>query len=221
MFKQETQTQLMLTTLRTRLLMMCSAASIALDGALEALEKGNMGMAASVIEGDNTIDNLEVEIDNLAMSFLVRTQPMASDLRFVVSALRMVNDLERIGDEAVVIAERVTTSQGQSTAAMLESTQNLASLAKKLLSQGIASFRDGDTDLALSICRLDDEIAQEEVASMQLIMSKATDASFDAYTAMHSLLLCRALTRICRRSIHLGEHTYFMLKGNLLKHQRV
>ena len=220
MLKQETQTQLMLTTLRTRLLMMCSAASFALDGALEALEKGNMGMAASVIEADTTIDNLEVEIDNLAMSFLVRTQPMASDLRFVVSALRMVNDIERIGDEAVVIAERVTTSQGQSTVEMLQTTNKLALLAKSLLAQGIACFRENDAELALAICKLDDEIAQEEVSTMQRIMSKATDASLDAYTAMHSLLLCRALTRICRRSLHLGEHTYFMLKGNLLKHQK-
>ena len=222
MLKQETQTQLMLTNLRTRLLVMCAATSIAVDEAVEALAEGSIGRAAAVIEGDSVIDSLETEIDNLAMAFLVRNQPMASDLRFVVGALRMVNDLERIGDEAVVIAERITSSQGQGHAEMTAMTKKLTELARCLLSRSVAAFREGDADLALSICRLEEEVAQEEVSVMQRIMTQASAASpdFDAYTAMHSLLLCRALNRICRRSVNMAEHTYFIAKGTLIKHNR-
>lgn len=222
MLKQETQTQLMLTNLRTRLLVMCAATSIAVDEAMEALTTGSIGRAAAVIEGDTAIDLLETEIDNLAMAFLVRAQPMASDLRFVVGALRMVNDLERIGDEAVVIAERVIASQGQGHTEMAAITKKMKEMAKDLLSRSIAAFREGDAEMALTICRLEEEVTQEEVSVMQRIMTQASAASpdFDAYTAMHSLLLCRALNRICRRSVNMAEHTYFIAKGALIKHHR-
>ena len=106
MNSKETQLQQGLTQLRTRLLVMGAAVGIAVDEACAALESGNTGRAIAVVDGDAAINALENEIDEMALSLLVRNQPMAQDLRMVVGALRMVIDLERIGDEAAGIAER-------------------------------------------------------------------------------------------------------------------
>ena len=112
MTSQETRLQQMLVTLRTRLLVMCAATGLALDDACRALKEGDVGRASAVIDGDDAINALENEIDEKALSLLARVQPVAGDLRFVVIALRMVADLERIGDEAASIAERTLIMQG-------------------------------------------------------------------------------------------------------------
>ncbi|RXE62716.1 PhoU family transcriptional regulator, partial [Muribaculaceae bacterium Isolate-001 (NCI)] len=93
MNQQENYLQQMLVTLRTRLLVMCASVGIALEEAGKALAANDPGRAAAVIESDGSIDELENEIDEMALRLMARTQPVAGDLRFVVSALRMVVDL--------------------------------------------------------------------------------------------------------------------------------
>lgn len=103
--------QQLLATLRTRLLVMAASVGIALEEAGKALAANDPGRATAVMENDAAIDALENEIDEMALQLLARTQPVAGDLRFVVSALRMVVDLERIGDEAVSVAEQAVLMQ--------------------------------------------------------------------------------------------------------------
>ena len=105
MQQQANYLQQLLVSLRTRLLVMCASVGIALEDAGKAMAAGDPGRAASVIENDAAIDALENEIDEMALQLLARTQPVARDLRFVVSALRMVVDLERIGDEDFWVAQ--------------------------------------------------------------------------------------------------------------------
>ena len=103
----EDSSRQMLATLRTRLLVMFAHVGIALDESGKALAQDDAARALAVQEGDAVIDDLENEIDELCLRVMARLQPVAGDLRFVVAALRMVVDLERIGDEAAAIAERV------------------------------------------------------------------------------------------------------------------
>ena len=125
MQQQANYLQQLLVSLRTRLLVMCASVGIALEDAGKAMAAGDPGRAASVIENDAAIDALENEIDEMALQLLARTQPVAGDLRFVVSALRMVVDLERIGDEAVsMLCNRplTETSVAQSAASRMPTT---------------------------------------------------------------------------------------------------
>jgi len=224
---KETQLQQMLTRLRTRLLVMSASVGIAVDEACAALIEGNMGRASAVIDGDEVINNLENEIDDLALALLARNQPVAHDLRFVVASLRMVIDLERIGDEAASIAERALILHSPLPPAVMDTISALMHSANALYKNAVECFRSGDAEQALKLCRNDDdEITQQEVIALQSLMDylytipEQGGGIGQSYAGMHGILICRALSRICRRSANIAEHAYFIVTGLNIKHKK-
>ena len=224
MQEKETQLQQMLTQLRTKLLMMGAAVGIALDEACNAMEEGNEVRAAEVVDGDAAINAMENEIDELALSLLVRNQPVAQDLRFVIGALRMVIDLERIGDEAASIAERTVTMETPLPKEVMDAVGLLMRSAITMYVQAMDAFRKANKEEALGLCRVDDDIAQQEVAALHRVMEYFCgdpDGQRKAmsYEGMNGILICRSLNRICRRCSNIAEHTYFIVEGVNIKHQ--
>ena len=224
---KETQLQQMLTRLRTRILVMSASVGIAVDDACAALIESNVGKASAVIDGDGAINDMENEIDEMALALLVRNQPVAQDLRFVVAGLRMVLDLERIGDEAVSIAERTLILQGQLPPAVINAISDLMSLAGTLYKNAVECFRSGDPRQSLKLCRTDDdEITQQEVRALQSLMDyfyaiqEQGGGIEPSFAGMHGILICRALSRICRRSVNIAEHAYFIATGRNIKHKK-
>lgn len=220
---KETLLEQNLTQLRTRLLVMCAAVGIAVDEACEALTTGNMGKASAVVDGDAAINIMENEIDEMALSLLVRNQPVAQDLRFVVAALRMAVDLERIGDEAVSIAERGIILHETLPEQVTEAVTPLLTAARSLYTRSIDAFRAMDAVKALKLCRSEDESTQMEVKALQTIMQffcleGNAGRNGPTYAGMHGILICRALNRICRRAGNIAEHTYFIVEGVNIKH---
>ena len=220
MREKETQLQHMLTRFRTKLLVMGAAVGIALDEACAALEQANAGRAAAVVDGDDAVNAMENELDELALAILVRNQPVAQDLRFVVGALRLVIDLERIGDEAASIAERTVTMGEPLPAEIMDAVLPLMHSANALYRQAMDAFRSGDGDAALALCRDDDETAQQEVAALQRIMDVFCGGTrrSPGYMGMNGILICKSLNRICRRCANIAEHTYFIAQGVNIKH---
>ena len=147
--------------LRTRLLVMSAAVGIALDESFRALDERSPARAAAVIDGDNVIDDLEDEIDEQALCLLARTQPVACDLRFVVGALRMVADLERIGDEAVSIAEQAILLQD------LGQRPEMPEELRQILQRMSCPW----DDVELSAETPDNTTAETEAADMSGVMS--------------------------------------------------
>ena len=127
MVLQDYTPQHMLATLRTRLLVMYAQVDIALEEAARSYEKGEAVRAIAVCDGDTAIDALENEIDELCLRLMARIKPVAGDLRFVVAALRMVVDLERIGDHCSNIALSVIQDQND----MIEPHEYMEKLNKK------------------------------------------------------------------------------------------
>ena len=223
MYSKETQLQQGLTQLRTKLLVMAASVGIAVDEACAALQTGNAGRAIAVIDGDVAINGLENEIDALALSLLVRNQPVAHDLRAVVGALRMVIDLERIGDEAVSIAERYIILQEMLPVPVMDAVTELMETAKNSYQAAILAFKDEDTQTALAIIENDDECVQKEVMALHYIMDRlclknGATRNSRSQMGMHGILICRSLNRICRRSANIAEHIYFITKGVNIKH---
>jgi phosphate transport system protein len=226
---QETYLQHLVEQLRTRLLVMCSLARNAVNNACAALCEKNISLAIAVIDNDSALDGLENEIDAMALSLLARAQPVARDLRFVVSALRMVIDLERIGDEAVIIAERALLMQDMPLDARnMPTTPQLTQLmdaARNSLRDSIKAFQEEDCALALQVCRSHDDIAQIEMHlihdSLPEYRSLPHDARVDKMYTMHLILVTRSLNRIYRRAENLAEHAYFMVEGSSLKHRKL
>ncbi len=228
MREKETQLQQMLTQLRTKILMMGAAVGIALDEACTALEEGNAIRAAEVVDGDAAVNAMENEIDQLALSLLARNQPVAHDLRFVVGALRMVIDLERIGDEAVSIAERTVAMEKALPPEVVRAVGVLMRSAVSLYVQAMDTFRTANKEGALRLCRVDDEIARQEMAALQRVTEYfcGGPGELDAerkglgFEGMNGILICRSLNRICRRCANIAEHTYFVVEGVNIKHQK-
>ena len=209
-----TQLQQMVTQLRTRLLVMCAAVGISLDEACEAFHSGDTSRAVAVIDGDGAINGLEMEIDEQALTLLARNQPVA-------------HDLERIGDEAVSIAERAVLLQGPPPVPVARAVATLISSARRLFTESAEIFRTEDWRAALRLCSGQDEIMQMEVIALhRFVDSIAAPAFGDTrgmqryQVGMQGILICRALNRICGRSINIAEHTYFIANGVNIKHRR-
>ena len=221
----EDSSRQMLATLRTRLLVMFAHVGIALDESGKALAQDDAARALAVQEGDAVIDDLENEIDELCLRVMARLQPVAGDLRFVVAALRMVVDLERIGDEAAAIAERVLLlhelpiNEGD-----MRRLREMFAQARAAYAQASDAFREEDAQAALNLRADEDDALQAEVALLQALMPMPGEdgrVSGDPRAAIHAMLIVRSLTRIWRRSVNIAEQIYFMRHGASLKHGRV
>ena len=212
----ETHEQLMLDELRTRLLVMCATLEEVVASACAALRKGDMDLAQKVIEHDNEVDDLENEIDKMALSLMVRNQPVARDLRFVLSAVRMVIDLERIGDEATNIADCILRMRGAPYSPASERMTRVIHLAQETLHDAIAAFRDEDIELALKVCRGQNAASQMELCFNGLLEERGVEARELAQI----VLIAHALNTIFRCSFNIAEHAYFMTTGVSIKHRK-
>ena len=222
MVLQDYTPQHMLATLRTRLLVMYAQVDIALEEAARSYEKGEAVRAIAVCDGDTAIDALENEIDELCLRLMARIKPVAGDLRFVVAALRMVVDLERIGDEAVTVAEQTVLMEDVPGRRILtDEVCGMMQRAREAFMRAMDCFREGNGQEALALRNCEDEALQNEMRIVQRLLEllrQEEDKRPDPQLVMHTLLVVRALTRIWRRSVNLAEQVYFMQHGQSLKH---
>ncbi len=220
MSNSENQLQQMIVTLRTRLLVMSAMVGLALDDACKSLQEGDTGRASAVIDGDMAINELENEIDAKALSILARTQPVASDLRFVISAMRMVLDLERIADEAARMAEFAVIMEGLDHVDedILQDINALMKTARRIYTEAIDAFREGDYEKALKVRQHEDEAALLDVHIMHKLSHRR---HVDPQLSIQVILISRTLNRVWRHATNIAEHTYFIYAGESLKHRRV
>ena len=219
---KETRLQHELAGLRTRILVMCAAVGIALDKSRAALEQGGQEQVAAVLEGEAAINSLEMEIDEMALTILACNQPVAQDLRFVVGSMRMVLDLERIGDEAANIADRALILHEALPAAGMDIVHSLMDMAIALYNRAVESFRTFDAEKAMALCRESEVSGRRDVLAVQRMVDflccREEEASWAPQAGLHGLLACRALNRICRRSVNIAEQTFFIARGENIKH---
>lgn len=218
---QNKETQL--EQLHTKLLTMAAAAGIALKKSCCSLQNGDAEQASEVIDGDIVINDLENEISELALSLIIRTQPVAHDLRFIIGTLRMINDLERIGDEAVSIAAWVATMNESFPQPIFNAIAALITSATTMYDSAQTALRLRDTKIALDLCQKDELLTNEEIIALHEVMKyfcgKSEDANDDIhYDGMNAILICRSLNRICRRCANIGEHIYFIVDGVNIKY---
>lgn len=231
MHKKETHLQQMLSQLRTRLLVMFTAVGIAVEESSAALIGANEGKAQAVIDGDGVINDKENEIDELALSILVRNQPVAQDLRFVVAALRMVGELERIGDEAVDIAARTLTLYDSKHELEKDVVSPLLHKAKELFANALEAFKSLDSDLAIGISRGNNDFDQMEMKALNHVMNLIAEAEVqqpldnpygsESCVLTQTILIVRSFNRICHRSVNIAEQVYFISQGVNIKHKSI
>jgi phosphate transport system protein len=157
--------------MKVRLLTMSGEAEAALGLSVEAYLERNVEKAQRVIEGDRTIDALEVEIEEKCISLLALQQPMAKDLRMLTAALKISNDLERVGDHAVNIAESAIRLKKFRPITPEPELVEMGRLSREMLADALEAFIRGDTTAAREICLRDDQVDALQHSAFRIMLT--------------------------------------------------
>jgi phosphate transport system protein len=209
-----------LRTLRERILLMAGRVERMIGESIRALEDHDAERARATVLLDNQVNQDELEIDGLCLSVLARRQPMASDLRFLTLALKMVTDLERIGDLAVNVAERVVDlTEGPPHSWKFVRTPKMAARVREMVSEAIEAFVHADADRARRVIEMDDEVDQLYHDVFQALLEEMRgDPSF-LHPGIHIQSVAKFLERIGDHATNLAEQVIFMVAGKDVRHE--
>jgi len=208
-----------LVLLKGELLSMASLVEQAMHGSIQALVERDEELAQKVISSDDAINMAEIKIDDFCLKLLALHQPTAIDLRFITSALKIDNDLERMGDQAVNIAERALELIKEPLLKPLIDIPRMAELAQKMVKDSLDAFVHKDPDLAREVCRRDDQV---DALNDQVFRELLTYMMQDPRTitrAVHLLLVGRHLERIADHATNIAEDVIYMVQGKIIKHR--
>ena len=186
--------------------------------AIKAIETKDADIAAKIIETDYEIDEMEVEVEEECLKILALHQPVAVDLRFLIAVIKINNDLERIGDQAVNIAERVDVLAKSSVNDVFFDYTEMAEKTEKMLKNSLDSFVNLDVDLALKILEMDDEVDYIKNKAYDLI-KQAMKAKPDCIGYLINLLLIsRHLERLADHATNIAEESIYLIEGSIVRH---
>jgi phosphate transport system protein len=204
--------------LKRELVRMASLAEVAIGNAIHALLLRDVARAEEVLRSDGEINRLELAIDERCLRMLALYQPEASDLRFLAMALKINNDLERIGDQAVNIAERTLELLREPSLKPLIDIPHLAQLVQAMLKHSVDAFVHRDSALARSVCERDDEVdALDDQIFRELLTYMMQDPR--AITrAVNLILVSRHLERVADHATNIAEDVIYLVEGKNVKH---
>ncbi|HXP45790.1 MAG TPA: phosphate signaling complex protein PhoU [Terriglobales bacterium] len=204
--------------LRQKLLTMGGMAEQAVERAVESYRRRDGELCRLVLEGEPAINIMEREIDELALDLLAMQQPMAVDLRFITAVMKINADLERVGDQAVNISERVLHSLDLPETELPADIPRMAGMAKDMVRRALQSFIDARPEAAEEVLKMDDlvdNMNREIHASMIAHMKRVPDA---LQQALDALLISRNLERVADHATNIAEDVIFWIKGADVRH---
>ena len=205
--------------LKKELLTLCGMVEDSFWQAVKSIKKRDVKLAKKVIDSDIEIDQMEVKVEEDCLKILALHQPVAIDLRFIITALKINNDLERIGDLAVNIAEHSQFLSAQKPIDMLFDFETMAEKTQAMVKSSIDALVNIDCDLASQVCQADDEIdainrQMYEQAKMQI---KQDPENIEIL--IHLLSVSRHLERIADHATNIAEDVIYMVKGEIVRHK--
>ncbi len=207
-----------LSHVKVRLLTMSGEAEAALGLAVEALLERDNEKAQRVIAGDQIIDSMEVEIEEQSINLLALQQPMARDLRMLTSALKIANDLERVGDHAVNIAQSAERLNQARPIAPEPEIIDMARLAREMLSDALEAFIRGDAQAGRDVCRRDDKVDALHRSVFRILLTHMMEDPHTIESGMELFLVSRNLERVADLATNIGEDVVFLVEGRSIKH---
>lgn len=209
-----------LTALRGMVLTMAGQTRHNLERAVQALLTRDRDLANTVIGDDNEVDEMERRIDEMGMNVLVRFHPMATDLRLVLSSMKISINLERISDHATNIAKRARKLAKREELPDVTLVEPLYALADQLLSDAITAYSEHDPELALSLHDRDKELNQmyKKVTSTYSKRMEETAGRHDEY--LHLVFIVRSLERVGDLAVNVGEDTVFLEAAKDVRHEK-
>ena len=207
-----------LDALRGLVLQMGGAAEAIVQKSVEALKRRDAALCKEVIADDRMLDRMEIDIEERCVSLLARQQPMAGDLRFITAALKISNDLERVGDHGVNIAGSVLKLAAEPELKPLVDIPRMASLAGGMLRQALDTFVRRDAESARRLCRSDDEVDALNRQLFRELISYMIEDPRSITRAMELVLVARNLERVADLATNIAEEVVFIAEARIIKH---
>lgn len=207
-----------LRALKDKLLLMSHHAEKMIADSIRALVERRPSLAEDVIKADDTMDQLELVIDNMCYEILALEQPVARDLRFIATALKIVRDIERIGDIAVNIAERATELIQEPEMKRLIDLPIMAEAAQRILKESLDAFVNSDVELAEKVIR-DDQFIDDcyEQIFRELLTYMMEDTKYIS-RALKVIFIAKHLERVGDHSANIAEMVIFLVRGQDIRH---
>ena len=215
----ERQVDQQLEKLKTRILKMCSLVDEQVDLAIRSIEEENPALADIVMEKEKKVDKYDLKIDKICQKIFALNQPVAMDLRLIMSALTINTNLERMGDIAVNIIENAQLIDRKPEWISKTHFSKMAEIAREMIRNSIDSFIQDDAHLAKKVIETDkvlDNLNKENHDMLIEIMKKNSD---DIQTAVALLVISRQLERLGDHATNIAEDVYFIVEARLVKHK--
>lgn len=199
--------------LRDKLIEIGSLTEVALSKSIDALENQNIDEALQIIEDDYRVDDLDEEINDLAILLIAKQQPVATDLRRIIVAIKISSDIERMADFAVNIAKSTIRIGDDPLVKPIESIRKMHEIASKMLSLSVKAYNEEDLVLAKEVADMDDQVDElygETIRDILNLMSTKKDS----YQQLIQLaFICRYIERTADHATNISESTMYLIKG--------
>jgi len=205
--------------LKEKLLRMGGMAESAVERAVQAYIRRDPELANRVLSDEGDINTTEREIDELALDLLAMQQPMAVDLRFITAVMKINADLERVGDQAVNIAERAIDAAGLPPVDLPVDVPRMAVTAAGMVRDALQSFIDAKAETAESLLKQDDVVDEMNREIARAMLDWMTRDPQTTRQAMNALLIARNLERVADHATNIAEDVIFWVRGADVRHQ--
>jgi phosphate transport system protein len=204
--------------IRQQLLRMGGAVEGMIGGAMQALLDRDSDRARAIVEQDAEVDQLEKEIDEDCHRILALHQPTARDLRFLVAAMKITNDLERIGDSAVNIAQSVEVLNQEPPLKPYIDLPRLSATTRGMVRDALDSFVERHSAKALEVCRRDDQVDGLYKQLFRELLTFMVEDPKTVTRALHLLLIARNFERIADHATNIAEDVIYYVEGRDIRH---
>lgn len=205
--------------LKTRVIKMCSLVDEQVQFAIKAVEENNIELAHSVVDRDKKVNKYDVKIDKICQKIFALAQPVAMDLRYIMSSLTINSNLERIGDIAVNIAENVILIKQKPEFYNNTKLEEMFNLTKRMLKNSIDAFIGGNPELAKEVILTDDIVDKLNAENHLILKSIMKQNPDNIESAVALLVISRELERLADHSTNIAEDVFFIVEAQLIKHK--
>ena len=204
--------------LKGKLLEMSALVESAIYRSVQGLVEKNQGLAEQVLQNESRINQLEIEVDDMAISLLALQAPLAADLRLVTAAIKINNDLERMGDLSASIAQSAIALMREPVIRPLIDIPHIAGLAQSMVRKALDAFVNRDAELARSVLASDDAVDNMRTASYHELISFMEKNPEGISQALYLLSTVRNLERVADHATNIAEDVLYLVKGIDVRH---
>jgi phosphate transport system protein len=209
-----------LVKLREDIRKMASLVEAAIDGAVKSLMDMDTALAQQVARNDHFVNAMDVQIDETCIRLIALRQPVARDLRFLTTAMKITTDLERMADNAVNIANRVIELSAEMAGFALADIPKMRDIALRMLTDAVASFLSGDKGLAMDVMTRDQRVDELNEKILNELMELMTRDAASIIPAAKLSSISRYIERIGDHATNIAEMVIYMVEGQMVKHMK-